>query len=899
MYSKRITALFLSIALCLQPVFPAAAGEITERTEDAAEESASGETAQEEDAVPVEEEGKDTGTYEADGTESTAETEEGQDAAEEVIWEELISEEAPDDGKFAVQSFDASDVTVEVADYEFGPDGEQQEITYSGGRKEPYVDVKAGGKYLKKDRDFTVSYEDNVNAGTAMVHVKGAGDYEFEKDVPFTIKKHTLKQDDVTLILGAYENRYDMHSYGKNSYYVSSGAMIFSEGTDYTVSGDTDLDKSGAEVTITGIGNCEGTVIARFPEYEEMTVSIGGQYVYMCTPKPDVTVKIGDRTLKQGAAEGDGDYYVKTTSTGGRMLKVEVIGSYDGARVYEYSNIRMDKYTITRENAKLEKDAYAYTGSFVKPAVTVTVNGTTLTEDTDYALEYKNNIKPGSASVTVHGCGSFTGEVQLPFTIEKDGEDPVAPEEKPVTVSVIGAGTFTYDGSEKTVDVEVKMGEETVPAENYSVTYKDNVNAGTAAAVIKGAYKGQELKAEKTFTILPKDLTTYIVSVGYAQTESGTEVFCEGKALEQGTDYDISIIVPEDTENGTWTAEIKGKGNYRGTVRKDYKKADIAGGEEEKKEISAIGLHDSYEEFFYKGIAIEPYVIAVYNGELLKQNVDYIVRYTDNVDVGTATITVTGINGYKGTISTNFTIKPREAVPNVKLSASEFVYSGEGQAPSAEIVTVSGVRLTEGRDYTVSVPESVNAGTYRVSVELKGNYSGTGTAEYRILPKKVTPYIALSQKMYVCDGKVKRPSVKVAAEMKSLAPSEYTVTYAAGRRWVGTYGVTVKLRGNYSGTRTVSFIIVPDGTSFRKLTPSKDRTSVTVYWKKQAQQVTGYQIRYSTSPDFSKDAKIVTVSGASKTSAVIRGLKKGKRYYFRIRTYKTVGGKKYYSSWSR
>ena len=73
---------------------------------------------------------------------------------------------------------------------------------------------------------------------------------------------------------------------------------------------------------------------------------------------------------------------------------------------------------------------------------------------------------------------------------------------------------------------------------------------------------------------------------------------------------------------------------------------------------------------------------------------------------------------------------------------------------------------------------------------------------------------------------------------------------------------------------------------------------MTVKWKKQATQTTGYQIQYATDSKFTKNKKTVTVKGASATSKTITGLTGGKKYYVRIRTYKTVGKNKFYSSWS-
>lgn len=74
---------------------------------------------------------------------------------------------------------------------------------------------------------------------------------------------------------------------------------------------------------------------------------------------------------------------------------------------------------------------------------------------------------------------------------------------------------------------------------------------------------------------------------------------------------------------------------------------------------------------------------------------------------------------------------------------------------------------------------------------------------------------------------------------------------------------------------------------------------MTVQWKKQAVQTTGYQIRYSLKKNFKSGVKTVTVKGPKTTKRVIKKLKAKKTYYVQVRTYKTVSGKKYYSAWSK
>lgn len=157
--------------------------------------------------------------------------------------------------------------------------------------------------------------------------------------------------------------------------------------------------------------------------------------------------------------------------------------------------------------------------------------------------------------------------------------------------------------------------------------------------------------------------------------------------------------------------------------------------------------------------------------------------------------------------------------------------------------------------------------------------------------------IKLSGVNYTYNGKVKTPTVTVKdlKGNKLVKDKDYTVTYAKGRKNVGKYSVKVTFKGKYSGSKTLYFKISPKSTYLSSLKAGSKR--FTAKWKKQTRQVTGYQIQYSTSKKFTK-AKTVTVKNYKSYSKTIKKLAGRKKYYVRIRTYKTVNKVRYYSVWS-
>ena len=158
--------------------------------------------------------------------------------------------------------------------------------------------------------------------------------------------------------------------------------------------------------------------------------------------------------------------------------------------------------------------------------------------------------------------------------------------------------------------------------------------------------------------------------------------------------------------------------------------------------------------------------------------------------------------------------------------------------------------------------------------------------------------IKISATSYAYNGKKKTPTVTVKdSNGKTLKNNtHYTVTYSSGRKNVGTYKVVVKMKGNYSGSKTLTFKINPKAASVNKLTAGKKAIKVKI--NRSLSQSTGYQIQYSNSKTF-KNAKITTVKSSNTSSVTLKKLSSKKVYYVRIRTYKTVGKTKYYSDWSK
>ena len=225
-----------------------------------------------------------------------------------------------------------------------------------------------------------------------------------------------------------------------------------------------------------------------------------------------------------------------------------------------------------------------------------------------------------------------------------------------------------------------------------------------------------------------------------------------------------------------------------------------------------------------------------------------------------------------------------------------YLYDANGKEVWKSNPRWNDTKLTSDIDEAVTL----SGGVYYFATVKDGDSTGNYTFNLKGIvnfPSRMT----LSKTTYTYDGKVKTPSVKVIGTNGQVMSNKYyDVNYAYGRKYVGTYTVTVTFKGIYADSKKMSktFTINPSTTTIKKL--SSKKKGFTVKWSKRATQVNGYYIQYSTSKKFTKKTtKTKKIQGCSKTSASYKKLKAKKKYYVRVRTYYFTNSRNYYSSWSK
>ena len=276
-----------------------------------------------------------------------------------------------------------------------------------------------------------------------------------------------------------------------------------------------------------------------------------------------------------------------------------------------------------RDVSKASVDAIpdqAWTGSAVEPRPAVRLGGRTLSEGTDYALSFRDNTDAGTATLTVTGRGSYTGAKSVTFRIVRRDEPKPKPDEpKPK------------------------------PEER-------DVSRASVDAIPDQAWTGSAVEPRPT------------VRLG-------------GRALSEGTDYALSFR--DNTDAGTATVTIEGRGSYTGTksvtfriVRRDEPKPNPDGPKPnpdepkpdpgkpqpspdepkpEERDVSKASV-DAIPDQTFTGSPLEPRPAVRLGGRTLSEGTDYELSFRDNEGIGTATVTVAGRGSYTGAKSVTFRI---------------------------------------------------------------------------------------------------------------------------------------------------------------------------------------------------------------------------------------------------
>ncbi len=242
-----------------------------------------------------------------------------------------------------------------------------------------------------------------------------------------------------------------------------------------------------------------------------------------------------------------------------------------------------------------EQSSYYYTGGYLKPSISVTMpDGTELVEGVDWEFDtsrgtnhdgYVNNRHGPDAYICIKGIGNYAGSTQGTFSISQKADAKAS-----FSVNFLGRDEYRYDGTAHEPAVSVSatlMGEpyDAVEGEDYTVSYENNVNAGTGSVVVTGTDSsifGGTYEREFQITPLSIQMCTisgikveYSLLTGFKIDEEVVVVNPWGQELQQDVDYVVHTL--NTTASGTGTVKIEGLGNYSGIVSRTFDVNDQSG----------------------------------------------------------------------------------------------------------------------------------------------------------------------------------------------------------------------------------------------------------------------------------------------------------------------------------
>ena len=558
--------------------------------------------------------------------------------------------------------------------------------------------------------------------------------------------------------------------------------------------------------------------------------------------KPEVRVYDGAQRLQEKT-----DYTIShknntkandaTDGSKAPMVMVKGKGNYAGSATAVY---KINAVDLNDEQVFIPDITLAYNGNVQKKAPTVTFNGKKLSAKRDYTVAYVNTEsgayqQTGTYQVKLTGTGNFTGEKLIDLEITDKKLIEKAKYVKIQEKTYEGGGEIRLSSSELILYMQSRN-EPLVEGTDYTVSYENNLEIGTATAVIKGvgSYAGtKRIPFKIVGTAINSARVDGIVDKIYDGTEQSQDitVWVEGTRLEPERDYTVTYSNRQNV--GKASVVIQGINAYSGTVKKTFK---ITAYDLEKDERNLIsGTMTGLTVKYVKG-GCKPEPVIKFGETELKAGTDYTLSYQNNKNTADASaekapvIKIKGKGNFKGTRTEKFSITAKnlaDAECPVSIAVEDKAYArGVGKYVSKPVLTdTDGKVLKAGTDYEVTYTladgitkldkrSTVKEGAYIcVTARGKGKYEGTLMTTYRITRSsftkasiKVTPKEYTGGYVYLTGED--DLTVTVGATRLTYG-KDYEIledSYVNNVR-KGTASVKVRGLGDYGGTKTVKFKI--------------------------------------------------------------------------------------------
>ena len=548
----------------------------------------------------------------------------------------------------------------------------------------------------------------------------------------------------------------------------------------------------------------------------------------------------------------DKDYEVIVSDykkTGKVDVTIKGIGAFEGMTAKTSVNVEYHKHGEEGYDIRNLYSGYNWTGKEVKPDVLIRCADCNkeLKEGTDYKLEYKNNVNVGTATVKVVGMGAYKGVDQTAnFEIEEDcGWNGIKyyndTYQNGDHIGSLEWSEWRYNKETPYISIACNhCGKKLENGKDYTITFSntDHLGEGTAKVVGLNEYAGHELSF--TYTLKPKDL--------------------KAESYYNGDDL----------------------GTYKWT------------GKEVKPGIGKIYVQDIY------GFVVDTEAV---------EGKDYQLEYSNNIEEGTATVKVVGIGDAKGTVLTyTYHIEKQHGWKRFYAkghkdgeSLGTFKWTGNTVLIDPDMrCSHCDKELQENVDYKVEYTNNIDPGVASMKVIGMGDYKGYELNFTFVIEKKASTTTE-DQKPTTTTTETKPTTSSTTTETKPVTTETRPSTEDSS-----TAGTTAAKKETATTAAPVIRISVKKA-AIQKIKALKKAFTINIL--KNKDQVTGYQISYSYKKNF-KGQKVKTLKKFKYkkikvkrkkytiTSYKVKGLKRKKMVYVRVRAYKQVGKTKVYGKWS-
>ena len=822
--------------------------------------------------------------------------------------------------------------------------GDIIEYTYDGTKKQPEAIIKEGSIVGENDKVEPVVIGDEVNVSTGTYYAEvtglkgeGSGNYCLPKS--HTRKRFKINPTEVTVaaIVTANNRTYDGREKplaNVDESTLAGGTMRYALGTKdaatqpYTISMPSKTEAGTYYVwyKVVGDDNHKGT------DAKCVEVKIDPAGVTLTANSGTETYDGSEKAVTGFKASVEGLKFADTVVAGGK-------GTNAGEYPVAFSGVTLNETKDT-------------TGNYL---VVGTTEGKLKIERADSAVAKapvaRTLICNGQAQELVTAGEATGGKMQYALGTEAEATEPYTASIP--TATNVGTRYVWYrvvpDENHNGIDpgkVEVKispadraaLNAAIAAAEEYYNGIAGNADYADIAPTLKTAIDAAKKVAENENSMESEIAAAITALNGAVDAAKGGVKKVDDEAAANGV---IALInaLPANAGVGDKHAVTAARVAYD-ALTDDQKKLvsgdvlarlttaedQVKAAEEAAKKINISKCTITVKSVTYTGKAVtakamKAAVTVKYGKKTLENGTDYSLTYDKALKaVGPAAVTVVGKGNYTGSKKVTFNIIPwgtafterKGGKQSITLKwrnpgnitgyqieyglKKDFESSKKVSIGKAKTLTTTIEKLAAGKTYYVRIR------TYK-TVSKKGYYSAwskvgtvkTAAKQVDISKCKITvKSLTYTGKAVTAKAMQKAVTVKYGkATLK--AGTDYTLTYDKKLKAVGPAAVTVVGKGNYTGSKKVTFNIIPKGTAFTKLTGGKQ--SITLKWKNPG-NVTGYQIEYSLKKDF-KGSEKVNIEKAKTLKATIGALKAKTTYYVRIRTYKTVSKKNYYSAWSK